>query len=233
VVLSLFSPARSMSQKSPSSLEELEARCEALSRRVVERPARSPLRHGTRPTEVAITANPPSAYQEQSITDSSQLNPQDIATAVASLEREKYRLEEQLKLVNCHLVAYRIVQQSSNHQPQAIRRQIEAPQFEAAQAAQRSPITVSPPMPQPVQRYPHASEASNSTPALVRAPVELQQSTSPPRPPSAPSQTEHIYEELRQIRKMREEREAARHSQLQAQSGVATGSYRPTTGQRF
>lgn len=227
-----------MSQRATSSLEELEARCEALSRRVVDRPAaRSPSRNapGNRPAALEtaiITAAGEYQHHQQSYgaDNPASLSPQDIATAVASLEREKYRLEEQLRLVNTHLAAYRIVQQTSSHQP---RRPEVVSQSDAAHRspilavqAPTSPSSVS----QVVTRFTPHVEAVNPLPPLKGS---AEGSNSPPRPPSATSQTEHIYEELRQIRKMREEREAARHSQLQAQSGVATGSYRPSTGQRY
>lgn len=221
-----------MSHKSPSSLEELEARCEALSRRVVDRPAvRSPPRGAAR-VETSIVAN---ATQHSgdgpgfNQVDCPHLTPQDVATAVASLEREKYRLEEQLRLVNMHLAAYRVVQQSQQ-QPQ---RRHEG-SYES-NSAQRSPppSTSHAASPQPpMTTYAHNSPPSAIQP--VRASLDIgRPATSPSRPSSATSQTEHIYEELRQIRKMREDREAARHAQLQAQSGVIAGSYRPSTGQRF
>jgi hypothetical protein len=133
------------------------------------------------------------------------LSPHDVAVAIGQLEREQFRLQEQLTLVQHSLEAYRVVQQlyDSGNISAA------APAAASPKRSERQPSPVPPRIehgsatpsisPIPSQRADYRADAG-STAKVTRNSSELQ--------------TEQIYEELRLIRKAREEREAQRRAQM-------------------
>jgi hypothetical protein len=128
------------------------------------------------------------------------LSKSDVSFALTSLEREKARLEEQLRLVNTHIAAYR---------------QLEGRPRAAA---------VMPPNGNSMRHSSAlASRADVSGPVSPPPPRRETGTVSPSRrggrsPPRGSIQTEQIYEELRQIRRAREEREAQRRAAAGAAS---------------
>ena len=220
------------------SLEELESRCDSLQRRVAERtPVGHANRSPPRPSRYApsagalnssSSARPPSprgaaapvspvpplrqhsgASPRRGHDDGTVLlSGSDISFAVSSLEREKTRLEEQLRLVNLHLAAYRHVQQQGQRGTQAaLQLNNHSARSEASGAMPSHPGSAGSTTP----RYAHDSSATQNPPASPS------RRRSPPRgrsPPRASIQTEQIYEELRQIRRAREEREAQRRAAM-------------------
>lgn len=132
--------------------------------------------------------------------------------AVSQLEREKARLEEQLRLVNTHLAAYRALQ-AAPQRPAAA-----APPSRALPPSSPPPASASRVSPAGNRDMGRALSPRNATlsPTRNRSPARAAASVA-----ASPSvQTEQIYEELRQIRRAREEREAQRRAAVGATSPV-------------
>jgi hypothetical protein len=219
------------------TLEELESRCDDLQRRVAERTpghaSRSPPRpHSRYNATSASSARPQSpnrshydaaptmsprpadtSVNNSSATVSGQgMSFSDTAFAVNSLEREKSRLEEQLRLVNLHLAAYRQLQDRGGAPPAATRdagQTASSVLWQQHQAASNASRHVTP---RATTGTTSAPVASTSSPTRRRSPPRQRS------PPRASVQTEQIYEELRQIRRAREEREAQRRAAMSAAS---------------
>jgi hypothetical protein len=215
------------------SLEELESRCDSLQRRVAERTPtpstnggggarRSPQRPSRFPAGYERASSPPAArarhldvsgpvsphpVRGRDQLDAPQqpgLSASDIGFAVSALEREKSKLEEQLRLVNLHLAAYRQLQD----RPAAMSTNSNATPSSAlwqAHVASGRPAAMTP-TPTQMQRPSSAAPVTTTSPTRRRS------------PPRATVQTEQIYEELRQIRRAREEREAQRRAAAGAAS---------------
>jgi len=192
------------------SLEELEARCDLLQRRVLERSgaaaaqsvARSPPRAS--PAFIGATAgttvpagSSPSAIAASPSVVASALSPADVRAAVSHLEREKARLENELRLVNTHLAAYHSLGLAV---PAA------APLGGVRALSPRSSVASAM---SPVPPHSVTSPMRHRSPARTGGGLTRH---SPSRVGGGNVAAEQIYEELRQIRRAREEREAQRRA---------------------
>ena len=210
---------------SSMTLEELENRCEMLQRRVQERTPRGANRSPPRPRggfdrsanmsspgrsvvmhrDAAEQLSPRNEVSRAPAGAPTGLSKSDVSFALSSLERERARLEEQLRLVDIHIAAYHQLE----GRPAAAQPPAAGP---AVSHYPRADHDVSSASHAPVSPPPPRRSGANVSPTRPR---------SPPRgrsPPRASIQTEQIYEELRQIRRAREEREAQRRAAAGAAS---------------
>lgn len=213
------------------SLEELEARCDMLQRRVLDRaPPTAATRSPPRPTHHSPASQQPSLAPGTALASPprsaappalpSGPSPTDIATAVAALEREKARLENELRVVNTHLQMYAMMRGARNANagvnvspPPA---PIMAPTTSShTQLSSTYGGTTQRPITSPVR---HRSPGRSSGAAMPSSPSRgaTLQRTPVPAPSAGATAgniaAEQIYEELRQIRRAREEREAQRRA---------------------
>ena len=230
-----------MSSKS-LSLEDLEARCDMLQRRVNERSGHSVTSSPPRPANSSGLAYSPAASRTvsspiasarmaqataanngtsrpQPVNSDHPLNFHDISTALSQLERERTRLQEQLAQTDTHIRAYRQLQQIMVQNPNAVTAAAQNTTSASYQAPANRNLDTSNISSSSMGSPRRAAPVSAASPSPTRhvSPRRGMASSNPSVQPSAATlQTEQIYEELRQIRKAREEREAQRRAQANA-----------------